>query len=249
MTERRQRERLDLLLVSRGLAPSRERAQRRIMAGEVRVDGQPVDKAGARIATDAEITLVGDDLRYASRGGLKLEAALDHWAIDVSGWAVVDVGASTGGFTDCVLQRGAARSLAIDVGYGQLAWHIRQDPRVEILERTNIRTLDPGGYREQFDLAIADVSFISLRLVLANIAALVRRGGRLLPLVKPQFEVGRERVGGGGVVRSEEVRLEVVDEIERFALSLGLVSRGSFLCPVPGPKGNREYFLHLVRPV
>lgn len=138
--------------------------------------------------------------------------------------------------------------MAIDVGYGQLAWHLRQDPRVAILERTNIRTLDPGPYREQFDLAIADVSFISLRLVLANIAALVRRGGLLLPLVKPQFEVGRERVGGGGVVRSEADRLAVVDQIESFALSLGLASRGSFLCPVPGPKGNREYFLHLVRP-
>lgn len=248
MAEIKRRERLDKVLVSRGLAPSRERAQGRIMAGAVRVDGRPCDKPGTLVANDAEVVLVGDDHPYASRGGLKLAAALDHWGIDVRGLAVVDVGASTGGFTDCVLQRGAARVLAIDVGYGQFAWELRQDPRVELRERTNIRTMAPGTLPPEFDLAVADVSFISLRLVLPNIAALVRPGGRILPLVKPQFEVGRDKVGRGGVVRNEADRLAAVDAVQAFARGIGLEWRATFLSPVAGPKGNREYFLDLVRP-
>jgi len=249
MAEKRRRERLDKLLVARGLAASRERAQGLIMAGEVQVNQQRVDKPGTQVAHTDTVVILGNDQPYASRGGLKLVAALESWQIDVTGKSVVDIGASTGGFTDCVLQRGAARVRAIDVGYGQFAWHLRQDPRVELLERTNVRSFDPATVAAEFDLAVVDVSFISLRLVLASVAAMVRPGGRLLPLVKPQFEVGRELIGKGGVVRDPLVRLEAVAAVRDFATSLGLVCRGALLCPVAGPKGNREFFLDIERPL
>ena len=240
-----QRERLDKLLVARGLEESRERAQRRILAGEVVVDRQRVDKPGTLVHCDAEIALTGEQIPFVSRGGLKLAAALEHWQLDVSGLDAADIGASTGGFTDCLLQRGARSVLAVDVGYGQFAWKLRQDPRVRLLERTNIRHLDPEPMRGTIDVAAIDVSFISLRLVLPGVLAMMRPGGRILPLVKPQFEVGRDRIGKGGVVRDPQHRREAVDAIRDFAIDLGLVFLGSFLSPVAGPKGNREFFLHL----
>jgi 23S rRNA (cytidine1920-2'-O)/16S rRNA (cytidine1409-2'-O)-methyltransferase len=242
------RERLDKLLVSRGLEESRERAQRRILAGEVVVDQHRVDKPGTLVRLDAEITLSGEQNAYVSRGGLKLEAALDHWQLDVHDLDAADIGASTGGFTDCLLQRGARGVLAIDVGYGQFAWKLRQDPRVRLLERTNVRALDPEPLRTTIDLAAIDVSFISLRLVLPNVLAMMRHGGRILPLVKPQFEVGKHRIGTGGVVRDPQLRREAVDGIRDFAVDLGLVYLGALLSPVIGPKGNREFFLHLQVP-
>jgi len=220
----RSRDRLDKVLVARGLETSRERAQARIMAGQVMVDQHRVDKPGTLVAADAEISLLGDQIAFVSRGGLKLEAALDHWQLDVTGLAAADIGASTGGFTDCLLQRGARSVLAIDVGYGQFAWKLRQDPRVELRERTNVRTLDPA----------------SLHAV-----AMLRPGGRILALVKPQFEVGKEKVGKGGVVRDPQLRREAVDAVRDFAVDSGLIFLGSLLSPVVGPKGNREYFLHL----
>lgn len=238
-------ERIDKLLVTRGLVASRDRAQRLIMAGEVHVEGRRIDKAGTAVRVDAAIEVRGDDLPYVSRGGLKLAAALDHWQIEVTGRAAADIGASTGGFTDCMLQRGACRVLAIDVGYGQFAWSLRHDPRVELIERTNVRTWDPGVHAAQYDLAVVDVSFISLELVLPPVLALLRPGAHLLPLVKPQFEVGKGKVGKGGVVRDPELRQQAVDAVRHCASQLGLVDHGEFLCPVPGPKGNREFFLHL----
>jgi len=241
----RSRDRLDKVLVARGLETSRERAQARIMAGQVMVDQHRVDKPGTLVAADAEISLLGDQIAFVSRGGLKLEAALDHWQLDVTGLAAADIGASTGGFTDCLLQRGARSVLAIDVGYGQFAWKLRQDPRVELRERTNVRTLDPASLHADLDLAAIDVSFISLRLVLPNAVAMLRPGGRILALVKPQFEVGKEKVGKGGVVRDPQLRREAVDAVRDFAVDSGLIFLGSLLSPVVGPKGNREYFLHL----
>lgn len=242
------RERLDKLLVARGLEESRERAQRRILAGEVLVAQRRIDKPGTLVASDAQITVAGDSCAFVSRGGLKLEAALEHWQIDVGDFMVADIGASTGGFTDCLLQRGARKALAIDVGYGQFAWKLRQDPRVELLERTNFRTLDCEPWRQTIDLAAIDVSFISLRLVLPNVQILMRPGGRVLPLVKPQFEVGKDKIGKGGVVRDPALRREAVEAIRDFAIAAGWIYLGTFLSPVVGPKGNREFFLHLQAP-
>jgi 23S rRNA (cytidine1920-2'-O)/16S rRNA (cytidine1409-2'-O)-methyltransferase len=181
---------------------------------------------------------------FVSRGGLKLDAALTHWAIDVGGLAAVDVGASTGGFTDCLLQRGARRVYAIDVGYGQFAWKLRQDQRVQLFERANIRDFDPRLLSHPADVAVVDVSFISLRLVLPVVIKLVRPHGIILALVKPQFEVGRGNVGKGGVVRNPEQRQAAVDAVQKFGSSLGLTCHGAFLSPVPGPKGNREFFVY-----
>ncbi|WP_298439186.1 TlyA family RNA methyltransferase [Geobacter sp.] len=240
-------ERLDKLLVDRGVVQSRERARALIMAGQVVVNDHLVDKAGARIPVDAEIRLKEADIPYVSRGGLKLARALDEFAIDVTGLVAIDVGASTGGFTDCLLQRGARKVFAVDVGYGQLAWKLRQDPRVVNLEKTNIRYLEPAVLGESPDLAVIDASFISLDKVLPPTLRLVRPGGAVVALIKPQFEVGRGEVGKGGVVRDEGKHREVVANVAALAESLGLAVRGVTESPIRGPKGNREFLIYLIK--
>ena len=236
------KKRLDVLLVERRLAESRERAKRLIMAGEVLVGDRVVDKPGTRVAEDAEIRLRAA-LPYISRGGLKLEAALDRFGVAVAGKVAADVGASTGGFTDCLLQRGAALVYAIDVGYGQLAWRLRNDPRVVVLERTNIRYLE--GLPEPVDLATVDVSFIPLELVLPVVVRLLKPEGEIIALIKPQFEAGREQVGKGGVVRDPGVHRSVLGRIVAWALEHGLVVRGLMRSPLKGPAGNVEFLAHL----
>jgi 23S rRNA (cytidine1920-2'-O)/16S rRNA (cytidine1409-2'-O)-methyltransferase len=247
--------RLDKLLVERGLAVSRERAQALILAGKVMVNGQKLEKAGATVDSDAPLRLLGEDLRYVSRGGLKLEQALAHWHISVEGKTCLDVGASTGGFTDCLLQHGAARVIAIDTGYGQLDFRLRQDPRVHLLEKTNARYLTreqlplmPG---EQIALTAMDVSFISATLVLPAVLSAAfpespaARGDReLIVLVKPQFEVGRELVGKGGIVRDEEAQLAAVEKVSALLLALGARNTDHVESPILGAEGNREFLLH-----
>jgi 23S rRNA (cytidine1920-2'-O)/16S rRNA (cytidine1409-2'-O)-methyltransferase len=241
------RDRLDKLLVDRGLVASRERARALVMGGQVLVSGQPETKPGTMVARDAEIVLREPDHPYVSRGALKLIKGLDAFAIDPAGKVALDVGASTGGFTDVLLRRGAARVYAIDVGYGQLAWSLRQDPRVVVLERQNARTIDLALVPEPCDLAVVDVSFISLTLVLPRIAELLRppAGKPIVALVKPQFEVGREQVGKGGVVRDEEARLGAVTKVQTWAAAHGLVSGEAVESPITGPAGNVEYLLLL----
>ncbi len=237
------KKRLDVLLVERGLAPSREKGQRLIMAGEVRVNGTLSDKPGRRVPTNAEIT-VEQGLPYVSRGGLKLEAALDHFALDVTGWTVADVGASTGGFTDCMLQRGARRVYAIDVGYGQLAWSLRQDARVAVIERTNARYLE--ALPEPVDLITIDASFISLKLLLPTAVKWLRpAGGQAVLLIKPQFEAGRRQVGKGGVVRDPAVHQQVLEDLLTWAQEQGWGVWGLVPSPVRGPAGNVEFLTHL----
>lgn len=233
--------RLDVLLVERGLAESRERAQSLIRAGAVLVDDQPVDKPGTRVPSNAVLRL-RETLPYVSRGGLKLQAALDTFGIDVTGLVAVDVGASTGGFTDCLLQRGAARVYAVDVGYGQLAWSLRQDPRVVVMERTNVRYLE--ALPEPVDLATVDVSFISLELVLPAVMRLLKPGGRVIALIKPQFEAGREQVGKGGVVRDPTVHRAVLHRVLTWAAERGLILRGLMRSPLEGPAGNVEFLAY-----
>ena len=239
------KERLDKLVLERGLAPSRERAKALIMAGQVVVDDHLADKAGLMVALSAEIRLKGEPLPYVSRGGLKLEKGLDSFGIDVQGLSALDVGASTGGFTDCLLQRGASRVIAVDVGYGQLAWKLREDPRVLSLEKTNIRHLEPETLPELPDLAVIDASFISLDKVLPPTLRLIKDGGTIVALIKPQFEVGRGQVGKGGVVRDEKKHLEVVESITALAQGLGLTVLGVCESPILGPKGNKEFLIHL----
>jgi len=236
--------RLDVLLVERHLVESRSRAQALIMAGKVRVNDQVIDKPGAQVPWDAEVTLSAG-LPYVSRGGLKLAAALEAFAVDPRGWVAADVGASTGGFTDVLLQRGAAKVYAIDVGYGQLAWTLRQDPRVVVLERTNVRYLET--LPEPVDLVTIDVSFISLELVLPVVVRWLKDGGQIVPLVKPQFEVGRGEVGRGGVVRQPEQHEAVLRRVIAWGRALGLGPQGVIPSPILGPAGNREFLLHLVR--
>ncbi len=242
------KERLDILLVRLGLAASRERARSLIMEGKVLVRGVPATKAGVMVPVGAAVTLKGVDIPYVSRGGMKLRAAIEHFGISPAGLVAIDVGSSTGGFTDCMLQLGAARVYCIDVGYGQLAWQLRQDPRVVLLERTNIRYLERDRIPGAIDLATIDVSFISLRKVLERVMEFLRPGGGILALVKPQFEVGRGEVGKGGIVRDEELRRSVVNSLQKYAEGIGLDVRGVFESPVPGQKGNREYFMHLRKP-
>jgi 23S rRNA (cytidine1920-2'-O)/16S rRNA (cytidine1409-2'-O)-methyltransferase len=241
------RERLDKLVVDRGLAPTRARAQALILAGKVTVAGQVMTKAGTTVAADAEIGLREDDHPYVSRGALKLVAALDAFAIDPTGAVCLDVGASTGGFTDLLLRRGASKVYAIDVGYGQLAWSLRQDPRVVVLERENVRELDPAKVPEACDLAVIDVSFISLTLVLPRVAELLRppAGKSVIALVKPQFEAGREHVGKGGVVRDPAARQGAIDKVATWALAHGFSVEGQVESPIHGPAGNIETLLHL----
>ncbi len=241
------RERLDKLLVDRGLVASRERARALVMSGVVSVKGQPETKPGTLVDPAAEITLREPDHPYVSRGALKLVKGLDTFAIDPTGLVALDIGASTGGFTDLLLRRGATRVYAIDVGYGQMAWSIRQDSRVVVLERENVRNIDLSLVPEACDLAVIDVSFISLTLVLPRIAELLRppAGKPIIALVKPQFEVGRDLVGKGGVVRDEGARRGAVDKIRTWAAEHGFVAGDDVESPITGPAGNVEYLLML----
>lgn len=234
--------RLDILLVERGLVESPRKAQSLIMAGKVLVDDAVVDKPGKRFPEGAHV-IIREGLPYVSRGGIKLEHALDRFRVDLAGRIVADVGASTGGFTDCVLQRGASRVYAIDVGYGQFAWRLRQDPRVTVLERTNIRYLQ--GLPELVDLATVDVAFISLELVLPRVVSLVHGEGEILALVKPQFEARREQVLKGGVVKDPAVHRSVLEKVTAWAAAHALQVRGLIPSPLRGPAGNVEFFLYL----
>jgi 23S rRNA (cytidine1920-2'-O)/16S rRNA (cytidine1409-2'-O)-methyltransferase len=240
------RERLDKLLVERQLVGSREEGRGRILAGEVLVDEQPVTKAGTLVDEGAEIRLKRA-APYVSRGGLKLERALQEFSIEVDGKIVIDVGASTGGFTDCLLAHGARQVFAVDVGYGQFDWKLRNDPRVLLLEKTNIRYLKPTDLPSPADLATIDVSFISLRLVLPQVIELLVPAGEIVALIKPQFEVGKGKVGKGGVVRSQHEHVRVIDEIKSAAAALGLTAEQVIESPLLGPKGNKEFFIHLTR--
>jgi len=238
-------ERLDKILVDRGLAASRERARALILAGQVVVGEHTVDKAGARVEVAAAIRIRGEDLPYVSRGGIKLAHALEVFAIEVAGRTAIDVGASTGGFTDCLLQRGVAKVYAVDVGYGQLAWKLRENPRVVCMERTNIRHLAPAALDELPDLAVIDASFISLDKVLPSTLALLVPGAELVALIKPQFEVGRGQVGKGGVVRDPAQHAAAVERVCAAAAALGCEVRGVTPSPLLGQKGNREFLLYL----
>jgi 23S rRNA (cytidine1920-2'-O)/16S rRNA (cytidine1409-2'-O)-methyltransferase len=237
------RTRLDLLLVERGLAPTREKAQAMILAGLVEVSGRRVEKAGQAVARDAEVSVAGPPHPYVSRGGVKLAAALDRFGIDPSGVVCLDVGASTGGFTDCLLQRGAARVYAVDVGHGQLDAKLRGDPRVVVREKVNARSLSAADVPEIVGLAVVDVSFISLRRILPAVVGRLKPGGFGVLLVKPQFEAGRREVPRGGVVRSEETRRRVLTEIEAFGRELHLELLGSLESPIRGARGNAEFLL------
>jgi 23S rRNA (cytidine1920-2'-O)/16S rRNA (cytidine1409-2'-O)-methyltransferase len=243
--------RLDKLLLERGMAASRERAQAMILAGKVLVDGQKVEKAGAGVNTAADIRLLGEDLKYVSRGGLKLEKALAHWHIDVRGKVCLDVGASTGGFTDCLLQYGAARVIAVDTGHGQIDFRLRQDPRVRLLEKTNARYLTRKQVGQIVDLVVMDLSFISATLVLPVVitAALPetpeqRRGCQIVVLVKPQFEVGREQVGKGGIVRDLEAQKIAVEKVRQVLIALKCAETDVVESPILGAEGNREFLLY-----
>jgi len=240
--------RIDKLLVERKLTPSRERAQALVLAGRVLVNGQKVEKAGAGVESDAEIRLLGTDLKYVSRGGLKLEAALQNWSIDVCGKVCLDVGASTGGFTDCLLQHGAARVIAVDTGYGQIDLRLRQDARVRLLEKTNARYLKVEDIAEAVDVVVMDVSFISATLVLPPVVGSAfpgagRAGKKIIVLVKPQFEVGRERVGKGGIVRDRAAQDDAVEKVRAKLLELGCRHTDVIGSPILGAEGNREFLL------
>jgi 23S rRNA (cytidine1920-2'-O)/16S rRNA (cytidine1409-2'-O)-methyltransferase len=239
------RVRADLALVEQGLASSREKARALILAGEVLEGDRPVSKAGEEVAANAVLRLRSQPMPFVSRGGLKLAHALTTFGIDVAGAVALDVGASTGGFTDCLLQAGAARVFCVDVGQGQLDWKIASDARVVVLDRTNARHLTPALVPQPCDIAVVDVSFISLRLVLPAIVPLLRPGASLVPLVKPQFEVGRARVGKGGIVRDEQARAEAVAAVAEAARGLGLAVLGETTSPITGQKGNVEFLLHL----
>jgi 23S rRNA (cytidine1920-2'-O)/16S rRNA (cytidine1409-2'-O)-methyltransferase len=239
------KDRIDKILVERGLTQSRERARALIMAGQVVVADHVAEKPGQMVPVAAEVRLKGELLPFVSRGGLKLQKALDEFNIDVTGLTILDVGASTGGFTDCLLQRGAAKVIAVDVGYGQLAWKLRQDERVVNLEKTNIRYLTPDKLPLIPDLAVIDASFISLAKVLPATLTLLKDGAVIIALIKPQFEVGRGEVGKGGVVRDAVKHREVITAISSVAENLGLKVRGVTESPILGPKGNREFLIFM----
>ncbi|HUO24358.1 MAG TPA: TlyA family RNA methyltransferase [Candidatus Aquilonibacter sp.] len=244
--------RLDRLLVDRGLVASRERAHALVLAGKVLVDEQKITKAGSQVAEDASIRLLGDDLKYVSRGGLKLERALECWRINVAGKTCVDIGASTGGFTDCLLQHGAARVIAIDTGYGQMDFNLRQNPRVRLLEKTNARYLSRAAVGELADLVVMDVSFISATLILPAVIASVfpenenRCGRQIVVLVKPQFEAGRESVGKGGIVRDEAAQVAAVERVRKSLLDRGFMRTDVVESPILGAEGNREFLLYAI---
>lgn len=242
------KQRLDTLVLEHGLAISIEKARALIMAGQVVVGDHTVDKAGQLVAIDAEIRLKGENLPFVSRGGLKLRRALDEFGVDVTGLVAVDVGSSTGGFTDCLLQAGAARVFAVDVGYSQLAWKLQQDPRVVSMERTNIRTVTPDQLDDEPVLAVIDASFISLSKVLPATVGLLKPGGRIIALIKPQFEVGRGEVGKGGIVRDPAAHEKVIEDIRRTASDLGLKVAGLCSSPITGADGNREFLILLELP-
>ena len=245
MGERFLKERLDVLLVQRGLAPSREKAKAMIMEGNVYVNDQKEDKAGANFDTEVPIEVRGNTLAYVSRGGLKLEKAVKRFALSLDGLVCMDIGASTGGFTDCMLQNGAAKVFAVDVGYGQFAWKLRQDPRVVCMEKTNIRYVTPEDIGEPLDFASVDVSFISLTKVLPPAKELLKDEAEMVCLIKPQCEAGREKVGKKGVVRDKKVHLEVIEKVIAFAGELGFSVLHLEFSPIKGPEGNIEYLVHL----
>ena len=238
--------RLDKLLVDRGLAPSRERARALILAGKVLVNEQKIEKAGALIDSGpaSVLRLLGEDLRYVSRGGLKLEKALEHWRIDLHGKVCLDVGASTGGFSDCMLQHGAAKVIAVDTGYGQMDFGLRNDHRIRLLEKTNARYLEAAEVGEAIDFIAMDVSFISATLVLPAVIGAASSAREIVVLVKPQFEAGRELVGKGGIVRDESVQLAAVAKVEAALVGLGCVRAEWIESPILGGEGNREFLLH-----
>jgi 23S rRNA (cytidine1920-2'-O)/16S rRNA (cytidine1409-2'-O)-methyltransferase len=235
--------RLDKLLVDRGVAPTLEKARALILARAVKVNEEYPDKAGAPVSLDAEIHLKGEDNPYVSRGGLKLAGALKEFKLSVENVIALDVGASTGGFTDCLLQAGARKVYALDVGYGQLAWKLREDKRVVIIERTNIRYYDGADLDEQVDLAVIDASFISLKFVIPAVVRFLRESARILALIKPQFEAQREEVGKGGVINDPVIHDRVLQDISKFCESLNLEVEGTCASPVLGPAGNREFFI------
>jgi 23S rRNA (cytidine1920-2'-O)/16S rRNA (cytidine1409-2'-O)-methyltransferase len=239
------KERLDKLLTEKGIVQSRERARALIMAGKVAVEGKRIDKPGVQINREANLKLQGDESPYVSRGGEKLEGALKTFGIDPKGMVVMDVGASTGGFTDCVLQIGAQKVYAVDVGYGQLAWKLQKDPRVVNLERRNIRYLQREEVRNEIDLILIDTSFISIEKFLPFLLEFLKEGGSILSLIKPQFEVGKGEVGKGGVVRDEALHQKVIDRISTFSRELGLKILGVTESPLLGRKGNKEFFIYL----
>ncbi|MDF2819664.1 MAG: putative hemolysin [Clostridiales bacterium] len=239
------KERLDVLLVERNLAESREKAKTIIMSGNVFVDGQREDKAGTNINTEAIITIKENPLKYVSRGGLKLEKAMANFDILIEGKICMDVGASTGGFTDCMLQNGATKVYSVDVGYGQLAWKLRQDERVVCMEKTNVRYMTPDKLQELVSFASIDVSFISLLLVLGPVRDILEDDGQIVALIKPQFEAGREKVGKKGVVREKAVHIEVIDKVINYALKNGFCVKNLEFSPIKGPEGNIEYLVHL----
>jgi 23S rRNA (cytidine1920-2'-O)/16S rRNA (cytidine1409-2'-O)-methyltransferase len=256
------KERLDKILVSRRLVKSRELARALIMEGKVFVDGNKITKAGTPVSDTAEISLREEVTPYVSRGGLKLEAALDFFSIGVTGKIIMDVGSGTGGFTDCLLKRGAQKVYCADVGYGQLAWPLRNDPRVVLMERLNVRYLDTIIKEQEqrfkdrvfedlmdinIDMVVMDVSFISLTKVIPAVLGFIKEEGKILALVKPQFEVGKGEVGKGGIVREEEKRLKTVENIRTELEDLGLITIGVFQSPLPGRKGNIEYFLYMTK--
>ncbi len=239
--------RLDQLLVQRGMAESREKAKAMIMAGEVDIDGLRADKPGHLFSSSSSITIKKSPHSYLSRGGLKLEAALDHFLIDVNGLILLDIGASTGGFTDCLLRRGARKVIAVDVGYGQIHWKLRKDPRVRILEKTNARHLTPEDIGEDVNGAVIDVSFISLKLIVPPVSRLLLDNSFIVALIKPQFEAGKRLVGKGGVVRDPSVHREVIDSLGRFFEGHDWDVEGWIPSPILGPKGNQEFLIYMTR--
>ena len=248
MKEKKKKQRLDVLLVKRGLAESREKAKAIIMTGNVFVEEQREDKAGSTFAEDAQIRIKGTPMKYVSRGGYKLEKAMELWHVPLQDKLCMDVGSSTGGFTDCMLQNGAVKVYAIDVGTNQLAWKLRQDERVVSMEKTNIRYVTPEDIADPIDFSSIDVAFISLTKVLIPVWNLLKNGGRVVCLVKPQFEAGREKVGKKGVVRDKKVHEEVVCHIMTYALSMGFEILGLSYSPIKGPEGNIEYLLYIEKP-
>jgi 23S rRNA (cytidine1920-2'-O)/16S rRNA (cytidine1409-2'-O)-methyltransferase len=236
--------RLDKLIVERGLTTSRERAQALILAGKVLVNEQKVEKAGASIDSGSTLRLLGEDLRYVSRGGLKLEKALEHWRVDLQGRVCLDIGASTGGFSDCMLQHGAAKVIAVDTGYGQIDFGLRNDPRMRLLEKTNARYLEPGDIGEPIDFIAMDVSFISATMVLPAVIRSTPTARQIVVLVKPQFEVGRELVGKGGIVRDQAAQRAAVARVEATLTELGGLHAEWIESPILGGEGNREFLLH-----
>jgi 23S rRNA (cytidine1920-2'-O)/16S rRNA (cytidine1409-2'-O)-methyltransferase len=245
--KKNKKKRIDRLLVERGLAESREKAQAIIFSGQVLANGQKYEKAGALVPEDAEIRILGEQLPYVSRGGLKLEAALKEFKVSVEGKTAIDVGASTGGFTDCLLQQGAKKVYAVDVGYGQLAWKLRQDQRVIIIERMNVRHMEPSLITEPLDIAVIDVSFISLGKVVPAIVQFLRPHSEIIALIKPQFEVGRDHVGKGGIVRDDAARTAAVEMVKEVFREAGFTVRGVIPSPITGQDGNVEFLIYAVK--